>query len=66
MTGAESEATRRKLHDEARRIFHHALRASSIPAAFAFRLRLEGQSLFHSSGCIPLAQYDRIHAVALG
>jgi glycerate 2-kinase len=66
VTGAESEATRRKLHDEARRIFHHALRASSIPAAFDFRLRLEGQSLFHSSGCIPLAQYDRIHAVALG
>jgi hydroxypyruvate reductase len=72
MTTAASETKRRELHDEARRIFHHALRASSIPAAFDRRLRFEGQSLFLSSiagddaVCIPLAQYDRIHAVALG
>ena len=72
MTTAASETKRRELHDEARRIFHHALRASSIPAAFDRRLRFAGQSLFHSSlaggdeVCIPLAHYDRIHAVALG
>ncbi len=72
MTTAASETKRRELHDEARRIFHHALRASSIPAAFDRRLRFEGQSLFHASlaggdeVCIPLAHYDRIHAVALG
>ena len=72
MTATDSEATRRKLHDEARRIFHHALRASSIPAAFDRRLRFEGQSLLCTSIAgrgevrIPLAHHDRIHAVALG
>ncbi len=52
-----SDAARRKLHDEARAIFHHALRASSIPAAFDRRL---------GARSIPLQQYDRIYAVALG
>jgi glycerate 2-kinase len=52
-----SEAARRKLHDEALAIFHHALRASSIPAAFDRRL---------SGIAIPLQQYNRIYAVALG
>ncbi len=72
MTAADSEATRRKLHEEACWIFHHALRSSSIPAAFDRRLRFQDQSLFHSSiaggdeVCLPLAHYDRIHAVALG
>jgi hydroxypyruvate reductase len=46
-----------KLHDEARAIFHHALRSSSIPAAFDRRLGTKS---------IPLQQYDRIYAVALG
>jgi glycerate 2-kinase len=72
MTAADSQAMHRKLHDEARRIFHHAVRDSSIPAAFDRRLRFAGESLFHSSFegddevCIPLAHYDRIYAVALG
>ncbi|MEA2542111.1 MAG: glycerate 2-kinase, partial [Acidobacteriaceae bacterium] len=46
----------RKLHDDARSIFHHALAASSIPAAFD---RLDWKSL-------SLDHYDRIYAVALG
>ena len=52
-----SGAAQRRLHDEARAIFHHALRASSIPAAFDRRL---------GTRSIPLQQYDRIYAVALG
>jgi glycerate 2-kinase len=46
-----------KLHDQARAIFHHALRSSSIPAAFDRRL---------GAISIPLEKYDRIYAVALG
>jgi glycerate 2-kinase len=46
-----------KLHDEARAIFHHALRTSSIPAAFDRRMQTIS---------IPLQQYDRVYAVALG
>ncbi len=46
----------RKLHDNARSIFHQALAASSIPAAFD---RLAWQSL-------SLDRYDRIYAVAVG
>ena len=69
MTSPESDATRRKLHDEARRIFHHALQSSSIPAAFDRRLRCEGNSLHSGADAavsIPLDQYDSTHAVALG
>jgi glycerate 2-kinase len=43
--------------ETARSIFHHALRSSSIPAAFDKRLRLDS---------IPLDRYDRIHAIAVG
>ena len=43
--------------ETARSIFHHALRSSSIPAAFDRRLRLDS---------IPLDRYDRIHAIAVG
>ena len=46
----------RKLHDDARSIFHHALAASSIPAAFE---RLDWQSM-------KLDAFDRIYAVAVG
>jgi glycerate 2-kinase len=45
-----------KMHDEARSIFHHALRSSSIAAAFDRR--------FPAS--FPFAAYDRIYAVAVG
>jgi glycerate 2-kinase len=45
-----------KMHDEARTIFHHALRSSSIAAAFARR--------FPAS--FPFDEYDRIYAVAVG
>lgn len=51
-----SDAMYRKLHDDARSIFHHALAASSIPAAFD---RLDWNSL-------SLEHYDRIYAVAVG
>jgi glycerate 2-kinase len=51
-----SDALYRKLHDDARSIFHQALAASSIPAAFD---RLGWQSL-------SLDHYDRIYAVAVG
>jgi glycerate 2-kinase len=46
----------RKLHDDARSIFHRALAASSIPAAFD---RLDWKSL-------SLDSYDHIYAVAVG
>ena len=52
-----SYTVRRKLHSDARAIFHHALRSSSIPAAFDRRLGAQS---------IPLQQYDRIYVVALG
>jgi glycerate 2-kinase len=52
-----SDAARRKLRDEARAIFDHALRSSSISAAFDRRLGAQS---------IPLQQYDRIYVVALG
>jgi glycerate 2-kinase len=45
-----------KMHDEARTIFHHALRSSSIATAFARR--------FPAS--FPFDEYDRIYAVAVG
>jgi glycerate 2-kinase len=48
----------RTMHDEARSIFHHAVRSSSIAAAFDRR--------FRDMRSIPLAQYERIYAVALG
>ncbi len=50
------DAIYRKLHDDARSIFHHALAASSIPAAFH---RLDWNSL-------SLDRYDRIFAIAVG
>jgi glycerate 2-kinase len=43
--------------ETARSIFHHALRSSSISAAFDKRLHLDS---------IPLDRYDRIHAIAVG
>jgi glycerate 2-kinase len=46
----------RKMHDDARSIFHQALAASSIPAAFD---RLGWKSL-------SLERYDHIYAVAVG
>ncbi len=50
------EALRRKMHEEARNIFHHALRSSSIAAAFDRRF----------PSAFPFAKYERIYAVALG
>jgi glycerate 2-kinase len=50
------EALRRKMHEEARNIFHHALRSSSIAAAFDRRF----------PSAFPFAEYERIYAVALG
>jgi hydroxypyruvate reductase len=50
------EALRRKMHEEARSIFHHALRSSSIAAAFDRRF----------PSAFPFAEYERIYAVALG
>ena len=44
------------MHEEARSIFHHALRLASIAAAFARRFPAP----------FPFAEYDRIYAVALG
>ncbi len=44
------------MHEEARHIFHHALRSSSIAAAFERR--------FPAS--FPFAEYDRIYALAVG
>ncbi len=55
MTSAE--ATRHKMHDEARSIFHHALVSSSISAAFDRRIHWDS---------IPLNRYDRIYVVAVG
>jgi glycerate 2-kinase len=46
----------RKMHDDARSIFHYALAASSIPAAFD---RLEWKSL-------SLEHYDHIYVIAVG
>src|ERR1700677_3021293 len=45
-----------KMHEEARNIFHHALRSSSIAAAFDRRF----------PRAFPFAEYERIYAVALG
>jgi glycerate 2-kinase len=45
------------LAETARSIFHHALRSSSIPAAFDRKLRLDS---------LALDQYDRIYAIAVG
>ena len=50
------EAMLRRMHEEARSIFHHALRSSSIAAAFDRRF----------PSAFPFAEYDRIYAVALG
>jgi glycerate 2-kinase len=50
------EAMLRTMHEEARSIFHHALRSSSIAAAFDRRF----------PSAFPFAEYDRIYAVALG
>jgi glycerate 2-kinase len=50
------DAMYRKMHDDARSIYDHALASSSIPAAFD-RLRWEPFSL---------ERYDRIFAVAVG
>jgi glycerate 2-kinase len=64
-----SEGTRRQLHEEARRIFHHALGASSIPAAFDRWFHFEEGSLVSAGKgavTIPLAGCDRIYAVAVG
>ncbi len=47
----------RKLHEDALRIFHHALGGASIPAAFDRCFR---------RAAIQIAQYDRIYTVALG
>jgi glycerate 2-kinase len=51
-----SEASLRTMHEEARSIFHHALRSSSIAAAFDRRF----------PSAFPFTHYDRIYAVALG
>jgi glycerate 2-kinase len=45
-----------KMHEEARSIFHHALRSSSIAAAFDRRF----------PSAFPFDAYERIYAVALG
>jgi glycerate 2-kinase len=57
MTPAESDAARRKLHGDARAIFHHALHSSSIPVAFDRRF---------GTNSVPSQEYDRIYAIALG
>jgi glycerate 2-kinase len=44
-------------HEAARSIFHGALAASSIPAAFERKIHWDA---------LPLDQYDRIHAIAVG
>ena len=44
----------RTMHDEARSIFHHALRSSSIAAAFDRRF----------PAAFPFAEYDRIYRMA--
>jgi glycerate 2-kinase len=54
---SSADAIYRKMHDQARSIFHHALTSSSIPAAFDRRLRSES---------LALERYDRIYAVAVG
>jgi glycerate 2-kinase len=50
------EGLLRTMHDEARSIFHHALRSSSIAAAFDRRF----------PAAFPFAEYHRIYAIALG
>jgi hydroxypyruvate reductase len=50
------DALLRTMHEEARSIFHHALRSSSIAAAFDRRF----------PSAFPFAEYGRIYAVALG
>jgi glycerate 2-kinase len=50
------EGLLRTMHDEARSIFHYALRSSSIAAAFDRRF----------PAAFPFAEYERIYAVALG
>ena len=54
--GEMKEAMLRTMHEEARSIFHHALRSSSIAAAFDRRF----------PSAFPVAQYERIYAVAVG
>jgi glycerate 2-kinase len=51
-----SQVPLRTMHEDARNIFHHALRSSSIAAAFDRRFPV----------AFPFAEYDRIYAVALG
>jgi glycerate 2-kinase len=50
------DALLRTMHEEALSIFHHALRSSSIGAAFDRRF----------PSAFPFAQYERIYAVAVG
>jgi glycerate 2-kinase len=50
------EVLRRKMHEEARSIFHYALRSSSIAAAFDRRF----------PSAFPFAEYERIYTVAVG
>ena len=54
--GEMTEALLRTMHEEARSIFHQALRSSSIAAAFDRRFPT----------AFPFAEYQRIYAVALG
>jgi glycerate 2-kinase len=67
-----TEDALRTMHAEARSIYHQALRSSSIAAAFDRRFRRAGDSLLHLSASagkpvtIPLAQYERIYAIAVG
>jgi glycerate 2-kinase len=53
------QAALRRMHEQAQSIFHHALRSSSIAAAFDRKL---GAGL----ASFPLGGYQRIYAVALG
>jgi glycerate 2-kinase len=72
MTGEDYQGRLALLHLEARQIFDHALRSSSIPAAFDRHFRFEGKRLVRLSdnggisGSVSLDDYRRIYVVALG
>jgi glycerate 2-kinase len=72
VTGESYQERLALLHLEARRIFGHALQASSIPAAFDRQFRFEGKRLVRRSeggGISDVASldgYQKIYVVALG